>query len=340
MFNEPSNELKIQREIDRIVDAMIALLPREEQTKIIRIEAERREKNRIETTILEAKREALEKALEAIEAEAEHQRKRKLQEWQNQMDELQQLLASVPEAGLLFRHMIELMFEGCQEIATGQDRLELMKKIDEKRNGLQAPFDEELDELAEKMIAHSAPEKRDEIRNAMAERRAKMRMTPPHIDFVTGVNNTRFFNEVVTSELERADRHQLPLTILCIDVDHFRQVNDTYGHVAGNDVLKAVADLVRSSVRRTDLVFRFGGDEFTVLLPGTDLEGGLRVAEYIRHSIATSELLAAAGPVTVTVAACEYELGESRRAFLARAEEALSRAKRDRDDGLNGLRRA
>jgi diguanylate cyclase (GGDEF)-like protein len=198
----------------------------------------------------------------------------------------------------------------------------------------------ELDELAEKMIAHFPSEKQVEIRNVMAERRAKMKMTPPHIDFVTGVNNTRFFKEVVTSEIERSDRHQLPLTILCIDIDRFRQVNDTYGHVAGNDVLKAVADLVRSSVRRTDLVFRSVGDEFTVLLPGTDLEGGMRVAKYIRHSIATSKLLASAGQITVTIAACEYELGESRRAFLARAEKALSQAKRDRDDGSNRLRRA
>jgi diguanylate cyclase (GGDEF)-like protein len=344
MFNESPNEMRnIQREIDRTVDEMIALLPREEQTTIIRKEAERREKTRIDTTLLEAKKAALENELEALEAEIERRRKRKLQEWHEQIAELEQLLTRVSEgedSRLLFRHMIELMFEGCQEMATSQERVELMKKIDEKRNEILAPFDKELDELAEKMIAHSDPEKRDEIRKAMGERRAKMRMTPPHIDFVTGVNNTRFFNEVVTSEIERADRHQLPLTILCIDIDHFRRVNDTYGHVAGNDVLRAVADLVRSSVRRTDLVFRSGGDEFTVLLPGTGGEGGRRVAEYIRHSIATSELLASAGQITVTVAACEYELGESRRAFLARAEEALSRAKRDRDDGLKSLRRA
>src|SRR5262245_52772211 len=336
MFNEPPNELRnVQREMDRIVDAMIALLPPEEQTKFIRGEADRREKARIETTLLDAKREALQKECEAFEVETERQRKRMLEKWQNQMEELHQALASVPEAHLLFGYMIELMFEGCQEMTTSQERVELMKKINEKRHELRAPLDEELDELAEKMIAHSDPEKRDEIRKAMIERRAKMRMTPPHIDFVTGVNNSRFFNEVVTSEIERADRHQLPLTILCIDIDHFRQLNDTYGHVAGNGVLKAVADLVRSCVRRTDLVFRSAGDVFTVLLPGTDLEGGRRVAEYIRHSIATSELLASAGQVTITVAACEYNLGESRRAFLARTEEALSRAKRDRDEGLN-----
>jgi diguanylate cyclase (GGDEF)-like protein len=338
MFNEPANEMRnIQREIDRIVDQMIALLPLEERTTIIRKEAERREKTRIQTTILDSKREALEKELETIEAEAEHQRKRKLQEWQNQMDELQQLVARVPEGRPPFRHMIELMFEGCQDMATGHERVELLKNIDEKRNELRAPVDKELDELAEKMIASAPPEKQAQIRSEMAERLARMKQTPPHIDFVTGVNNTRFFNEVVTSEIERADRHQLPLTILCIDVDHFREVNDTYGHVAGNDLLKSVADLVRSSVRRTDLVFRSGGDEFTVLLPGTDGEGGRRVVEYIRHSIATSELLAFAGQITVTVAASEYELGESRRAFLSRAADALSRGKRDRD-GLDSVR--
>jgi hypothetical protein len=99
MFNEPPNELRnIQREIDRIVDAMIGLLPREEQAKIIRKEADRREKARIETTLLEAKREALEKEWEALEAETERQRQGKLRQWQNQMDELHQALASVPEA--------------------------------------------------------------------------------------------------------------------------------------------------------------------------------------------------------------------------------------------------
>src|SRR5262249_5340958 len=323
MFNEPPNELRnIQKEIDRIVDQMIGFLPPEERTTIIRTEAERREQTQIRTTILEAKSAALEKKLEAIEAEAEHERKQKLREWQKQMDELHQALASVPEAHLLFGYMIELMFEGCQEMITSQEGIALMKNIDEKRNELRAPLDKDLDELAEKMIAHSDPEKRDEIRKAMVDRRAKMRMTPPDIDFVTGVNNTRFFNEVVASEIERADRHQLPLTILCIDIDHF-QLNDDFGHVAGNDVLKSAADLVRSSVRRTDLVFRSGGDEFTVLLPGTDLEGGRRVAEYIRHSIATSDLLASAGQVTVMLVACEYEIGESRRAFLARTDEAL-----------------
>src|SRR5437899_10014207 len=102
------------------------------------------------------------------------------------MDELQQALASVPEARLLFRHMIELMFEGCQDMATSQEQIGLMKEINDKRNELRAPFDKELEELAEKMIAHSDPEKQDQIRNAMADRRAKMRMTPPHIDFVTG----------------------------------------------------------------------------------------------------------------------------------------------------------
>jgi len=75
------------------------------------------------------------------------------------------------------------------------------------------------------------------------------------------------------------------------------------------------------------------GSLFTVVLPGTDAEGGLRIGEYIRHSVATSEVLSFAGQITVTVAACEWESGECRRTFLARADEALFRAKRDREMG-------
>src|SRR5262245_9803887 len=197
MFNEPPDELRnVQRKIDRIVDAMIAFLPPEEQSKIIKKEADRRERNRIQTTILEAKRQALEKELEAIETEAEHQRKRRLRQWQQQTDELQQALGSVPETALLFRHMIEFMFEGCQKMATSQERVKLMKTINEKRHELSVRFDEELDQLAERMmIALTAPAEQVEIRNAMAKLRAAMRTTPPHIDFVTGVNNTRFFKE-------------------------------------------------------------------------------------------------------------------------------------------------
>src|SRR5215470_4404942 len=218
----------------------------------------------METRRLEARRELLEKEWEALEADSERQRKWTLQRWQQLMCELQQLLASVPEGRLLFRQLIERLFEACQGMSPSTEQVVLMKKIIENRNDLLSSFDKELEELAEKMMALSSPENQSKIRKEMAERWANMRMTPPHVDFVTGLNNTRFFNEIVTSEIERADRYQLSLAIVCIDIDHFRQVNEIYGHVAGNNILRSVADLVRSSVRRTDLVFRSGDDEFTV----------------------------------------------------------------------------
>jgi hypothetical protein len=195
MSNESPNELRIEREIDLMVDAIIGLLPSEVQTNIIRKEAERREKTRIETAMLEARRKELDKQWEALEGERDCQRKRKLQQWEQQIDELEHFPA-VPEARVRFRHMIELMFEGCQEMATSKERIELMKTINEKRNELLAPLDKELEELAERMTALSPPEAQAEIRKQMAERWAQMRVTPPHIDFVTGLNNTRFFNEV------------------------------------------------------------------------------------------------------------------------------------------------
>src|SRR5262245_19463388 len=152
MSNELASELKIQREIDRIVDTIIALLPPEAQTQIMKKEVDRREKTRVENTLLEARREVLEKEWEALEAEKERQRKRRLQEWQQLMDELQHLPASVPKAGPLFRHLIELVLEWCQEMPISEERVELMKKINEKRNEQCAPFHKELEELAEKMV--------------------------------------------------------------------------------------------------------------------------------------------------------------------------------------------
>jgi len=135
-------------------------------------------------------------------------------------------------------------------------------------------------------------------------------------------------------EIARAEDRHTPLTML-IDINELKLVNGILGHVAGNGVLKSVADIVRSSVRLNDFVFRFGGDEFLVLLPGIGLDLARRIAENIRDTVGTSSL-AIVGKITVTVAGCEYEAGEGEQSFLARLDEALRRAKGD--DGLSSVR--
>src|SRR5213078_201962 len=98
-------------------------------------------------------------------------------------------------------------------------------------------------------------------------------------DSLTGVFNTRFFHEVLGREAARADRYTTPLALLMIDIDTFKVVNDTFGHVVGNKVITQIANNLKQIVRNTDFVFRCGGDEFGVVLPGTTLEGAMHVAE-------------------------------------------------------------
>ena len=100
------------------------------------------------------------------------------------------------------------------------------------------------------------------------------------IDGLTGLGNRRYFDEYLTAEWKRCQRTQSPLSVLMIDVDHFKRYNDAYGHLAGDDVLKQVARVIQEgSTRSTDLAARFGGEEFVVILTGVPQEGAVHVAE-------------------------------------------------------------
>lgn len=105
-------------------------------------------------------------------------------------------------------------------------------------------------------------------------------------DELTGVSNRRPFETVLQLEWERATRYKRPLSLLFIDVDDFRAVNKLYGHLMGDEALKAVTRLIRQNIRKTDTVARWGGEEFVVLLPETDVESAILLAERIRGVIA------------------------------------------------------
>jgi diguanylate cyclase (GGDEF)-like protein len=150
-------------------------------------------------------------------------------------------------------------------------------------------------------------------------------------DSLTGVYNTRFFHEVLGRETARADRYSTPLSLLMIDIDTFKLVNDTFGHVVGNKVLTHIAKALGHSVRNTDFVFRCGGDEFGVVLPGTDLEGAMHVAEKILQRVESSEILTTlgySGRVTVSIGVSEYHRGSHFETLVAEADQALYMAKR------------
>jgi two-component system chemotaxis family response regulator WspR len=120
-----------------------------------------------------------------------------------------------------------------------------------------------------------------------------------NIDGLTGLTNKRCMLEFIESEWRRAARERTPLSILMVDVDYFKRYNDTYGHLAGDDVLKRIAGSIQASVRRpADIAARFGGEEFIVLLPATPQEGARAMGEKLRESIAELRLEHSASSVT------------------------------------------
>ncbi|WP_405060152.1 GGDEF domain-containing protein [Kribbella sp. NBC_01505] len=125
-------------------------------------------------------------------------------------------------------------------------------------------------------------------------------------DVLTGVVNNVFWHEIATKELERAQNNNTPLGVLYMDLDHFKAINDTHGHLAGDQVLKAIAAELKHEVRSDDLVGRLGGEEFAILLPGTTAEDTAQTAERIRRRVATlmTTVTTPNGPVDVSDLTC------------------------------------
>lgn len=137
------------------------------------------------------------------------------------------------------------------------------------------------------------------LHNALATERLKLAGLT---DALTGVHNRRYFETRCLEEVQAARRSGLPLVCLLLDADHFKQINDTHGHPAGDAVLRYVARLIRAQLRGSDVVARYGGEEFIVLLPGTPPARALETAERIRRVIAAQTVpLPGPGEVRVTV---------------------------------------
>ena len=141
-------------------------------------------------------------------------------------------------------------------------------------------------------------------------------------DGMTGLKNHRAFQEQLAEEVSRAGRYHTPLSLIVVDVDHFKGFNDALGHPAGDAVLKAVAGLLQGGARETDFVARYGGEEFVLLLPQTDADGAVLLAERLRAAVASASW--PLRPVTASFGVANLRLGiEDGGALLARADDAL-----------------
>jgi len=166
------------------------------------------------------------------------------------------------------------------------------------------------------------------MRNALLYRAAtQSAMRDP----LTGTGNRIAMDQTLQREIDMARRHMQPLSLLMLDIDHFKQINDNYGHSAGDDVLKAVATSIKDQLRNVDMVFRFGGEEFLILLSNTNREAAAMIGERLRHAAQAGEYSADGTLIGLTVSlGCSTLLpGESADSLLRRADSALYVAKRE-----------
>ncbi len=145
-------------------------------------------------------------------------------------------------------------------------------------------------------------------------------------DPLTGLRNRRAFDDSLELELAVVERTQSPLSLLMLDVDHFKRINDNFGHEAGDKVLRSIAQVLNGCVRIIDVVARVGGEEFAVILPHTDEQGALEVAQRMRAAVAQATWLSQ--PTTISIGSASLRDAESACNLFARADAALYEAKK------------
>ncbi|HEB80945.1 MAG TPA: GGDEF domain-containing protein, partial [Chromatiales bacterium] len=148
-------------------------------------------------------------------------------------------------------------------------------------------------------------------------------------DPLTGINNRGAMDTALRREVELAHRHGTPLSLLVMDIDHFKSVNDRYGHTMGDCALRHVTDCAASCIRGSDMLFRYGGEEFVVLASNTEWFGGLMLAERLRAAIEAMECTCneVRLRMTVSLGVSTLEADDDPAALFARSDEALYQAK-------------
>jgi diguanylate cyclase (GGDEF)-like protein len=149
-------------------------------------------------------------------------------------------------------------------------------------------------------------------------------------DGLTGLVNHRTFQERFSTMLGRAERHELAVSMLLTDIDHFKKINDTYGHPTGDEVLRRVAAILKASARKIDIVARYGGEEFALVLEGTDRAGARQLAERIRQEVEAQSFPSSKGAfgATLSIGVSSYpDDSREKPELIARADQALYSAK-------------
>lgn len=148
------------------------------------------------------------------------------------------------------------------------------------------------------------------------------------IDEKTGVYNNKFFKTISEMELDKARRKIGPLSLMILDLDSFKKLNDTYGHLIGDDILKRLAFVLKNNTRKYDIISRFGGEEFVILLPNTKIKRAKLVCDRMRREVQNDRELKKYS-VTFSGGLTEYKTGDSVKKMQLRADKAVYQAKKN-----------
>ncbi len=151
-------------------------------------------------------------------------------------------------------------------------------------------------------------------------------------DALTQLYNSRYFYSKLEEEINRSVRYKHPLSLLLIDIDDFKILNDRHGHLEGDKVLSMSGKIIKACLRKTDSAYRYGGEEFTIILPEIGLEAAVNAAARIRKQISSHEFTSSTNQVlhiTVSIGACQFEPEEEMKTFVKRADNAMYVAKQE-----------
>ena len=223
--------------------------------------------------------------------------------------------------------LLERLSEGKEQISTTELRAAVrnhlgLRNHSESQSTQKAPSPQK-----KSPIQTSAPAEVTQLLLDLAEMRREA-----HTDGLTGIANRKAFDESLRDAAMATMEAGECLSMLLIDIDHFKQINDTHGHLAGDQVIRTVAKALRENVKGRDTTARYGGEEFAVILPATTLAAAMRVAENIRISIAELDLTSEIrneelGKISASIGVATFEMGEPLTRMIERADQALYCAK-------------